>query len=185
MRAIAAEADEAIAEAATSLDAGELVVIPGDLRYLVAADALDDAAVERLFMATDRPADRALTVLIAGYEDLHHVAYGGAEVRALSDEHWPGPTTFALRARPWLPDALTAAQETVQVSVPANAFARGLARHFGPLAVATARRAVSAHPLTAAAARSTFPGEVALFVDGGPLPGGSAKVIPARELARS
>jgi len=180
---VSASDEDAIARATAALDAGELVVFRGDLRYLVAADALGDDAVERLFLAKGRGADRALTVLLGGYEDLHHVAYGGPEARALAEAHWPGPTSLLLRARPWLPDAVTAAQPHVAVSVPAAPFARALASHFGPIAVASARRAGGPEPLDVAAARDALGADVSLFLDGGPAPGGEAKVIRGGGLA--
>ena len=183
MTTIAASDEDALAQATSALDSGELVVIPGDLRYLVAADALDDDAVERLLLAKGRGADRGLTVLIGGYEDLHHVAFGGSEARALAEAHWPGATSFALRARPWLPDALTGGRDEVGVCVPAHPFARALAKMFGPMVVAAARRSGAAETLDVAAARRALGAEIALYVDGGALPGGAAKVIRGGELA--
>ncbi|HVM44325.1 MAG TPA: Sua5/YciO/YrdC/YwlC family protein [Candidatus Thermoplasmatota archaeon] len=177
--------EDAVARAVAALDAGGLVMLPGDLRYLVAADALDDAAIERLFSAKARAADRALTVVLGGVEDLHHVAYGGAPARALAEAHWPGPTSLVLRARPWLPDALTAAQEEVAACVPASPFARDVARRFGPLAVAAARRSGAPEARTVEEAQRALGAAVALYVDGGALPGGEAKVIRAGEVARS
>lgn len=177
MTTLRADDDRAISEAMAALDGGALVVVPGDLCYLVAADALDDDAVARLFHATSRSADRPLTVLVSGYEDLHHVAFGGAEARALVDAHWPGPAALALRARPWLPDALTAGLDEVAVCAPGIAFTRSLARQFGPLAVAAAREKRGAPALDADAARRALGAEAALVIDAGALPGGEAKII--------
>lgn len=163
METIAADHPDAHARATAALDAGELVIVPGDLEYLLVADALDDSAVERMFLAAHRGADRPLTVLIGGYEDLHHVAYGNPDARRLSVAHWPGPTTLVLKARPWIPDAVTADQPGVRVSVPAQPFTRALARAFGPLAACDA----------------ALVREAAVRVDAGPLARGEAKVIPA------
>lgn len=180
MDTIDATADDAITRATAALDAGELVIVPLDLHYVLAADALDDAAVERLFLATGRGADQELTIVVSGYEDLHHVAYGGANVRALAEAHWPGAVSFALTPRPWLPDAVVAGAEGVHVTAPAQAFARTLARHFGPLAIASA----GARSRSLADAARAVGREAMLGVDAGTLPGGEAKVIrdgtPAR-----
>lgn len=169
MRNLSADDPQAIPEAMAALDAGELVIVPGDLAQLLVADALDDDAVERLFLAAHRGADRPLTVLIGGHEDLRHVAYGGSAARELSEKHWPGPTILVLRPRPWIPEAVTSAQPEVRVSVPAQPFTRSLARQFGPLAACQTGAAQG----------------VTLRVDAGTLPGGEAKVIravaPARE----
>ena len=180
MEILSASDGGAVAAAIAALDAGALVVVPGDLAYLVVCDALDDDAVERLFTATGRGADRPLTTFISGYPDLHHVAYGGADARALADAHWPGPATLVLRARPWLPDMLTAGQETVRVSAP-RGFLADLARHFGPLAGAGAQRQGATASLDARTARDAIGADARLVVDGGVLAGGEVAVFHAPE----
>jgi len=168
METISADHRDSIARACAALDAGELVIVPGDLDYLVVADALADDAVEALFQAAHRGADQPLVVLVSGYEDVHHVAYGGSSSRDLAQANWPGPTILAMKPRPWMPDAVTAAKPEVRVSVPAQRFTRELAKQFGPLAGCRARGVTAA----------------ALRVDAGPLPGGEAKIIPALAPAR-
>lgn len=178
MSLVSADDEAVLTRAIAALDAGELIVIPGDVCYLVAADALDDAAVEKVFLAKHRGADRALTVAIGGYQDLHHVAYGGGEVRALAEHHWPGPASIVMRARPWLPDAVTGGAEDVAVTVPRQPFAQALAQQFGPLVVAAARRSgMAAPPLDVMRAREALGAEVALYVDAGVLAGGRAERI--------
>lgn len=169
MQILAAAHEGTLAAAMAALDAGELIVVPGDLRYHLAADALDDAAVGRLFEAVHRGADRPLAIMLGGYEDLHHVAYGTSEARALADTCWPGPTALRLRARPWIPDALTAGAQEVDVLVPAQPFTRDLAKHFGPLAIVPDQEPLGG----------------ILRVDAGALPGGEAKVIRPSEPART
>jgi len=127
------DAPDLVARATALLDAGELAILPLDGAYALCADALQDEAAERVFSALERSADAPLPVLVAGYEDLHHVAFPTPTSRALADAFWPGPLTMLLRARPWLPDAVTAAQETVPVRAPRVEITRRLAAHFGPL----------------------------------------------------
>lgn len=181
MRAIRADDEDALAQATSALDAGELVVVPGDLRYLVAADALDDAACERLFAATQRAADRPLAVVVSGYADVHHVAYGGPSVRELTDARWPGPTMVELRARPWMPDVVTAGQGTLRVVAPAHPFTNALARHFGPLAVAGARVRGQPDALDAGSAMERLGNAVALYVDGGTRAGGDEALLSTQQ----
>lgn len=164
MEILRATDPDALLRARAALDAGELVVVPGDVEDVVAADALDDAALERLLLALHRGADEGLLVLIGGPEDLHHVAYGAPRVRELAERHWPGPTALLLKARPWLPDAVAGGRERVHVSVPREALTRALAKHFGPIAVARAP--------------TGFHG-AALRVDGGARPGGELTVVEA------
>lgn len=171
---------EVILEATSLLDAGELVVLPTDTTYALAADALDDDAVARVFLAKGRGADRPLAVAVSGIEDVGHVAFVTPLARELAARFWPGPLALVLRARPWLPDALTAGGETVAVRAPALAFPRDLARHFGPFVLTGARRAGGPEALTADDARRALGAEAALHVDGGTLPGGRATVADAR-----
>ena len=174
----AADAD-AVFESASLLDAGELIVVPTDTSYALAADALDDDAVARVFVAKARGADRPLAVAVSGMEDVGHVAFATPLARALAERFWPGPLTLVLRARPWLPDALTAGGETVALRCPALDFPREVARHFGPLVLTSARREGGAECLTVAEARAALGAEAHAYVDGGALPGGRTTVVDA------
>lgn len=175
--------DEAVARCTSLLDDGELVVVPTDLRYALAADALNEDALARAYATKRRGADRPMTVCVSGFEDLHHVAYATPLARALADRFWPGPLTLVLKSRPWLPDALTAGGDTVAVRAPASDFARRLARHFGPYTLSGAHREGGAPVLEATQARAALGGEARLLVDAGTLPGGASTVVDARESA--
>lgn len=179
MGVIGATDADAVFEATSLLDAGELVVVPTDTSYAVCADALDDAAVARVFLAKARGADRPLAVAVGGIEDVGHVAFATPLARLLAERLWPGPLTLVLRARPWLPDALTAGGETVAVRCPALDFPREVARHFGPVVITSARREGGAECLTVPDARAALGAEVHLYVDGGALPGGRTTVVDA------
>lgn len=170
---------DAVFEASRLLDGGELVVVPTDTTYALCADALDDDAVARVFAATSRPADRPLAVLVGGMEDAGHVGFPTPLARRLAEGLWPGPLAVVLRARPWLPDALTAGGETVALRCPDLAFPRELARHFGPLVVTSARREGAPGCLTAQEARAAMGAEAGLYVDGGALSGGRTTVVDA------
>lgn len=164
---------EALARATALLDDGELVVVPTDTRYALAADALHEGALARLFDALRRGADEPLTLCVAGVEDVAHVAVATPVARELAQERWPGPTALVLRAKPWLPDAVTASGETVAVRAPAVEATRALAKHFGPLAIASlpAQDAEGAARAAGAHAR--------LVLDGGQTPGGRHEVVDA------
>lgn len=180
MAVLSATDADAVFEATSLLDAGELVVLPTDTAYALAADALNDEAVARVFLAKDRGADRPLLVAVGGLEDVGHVAFLTPLARELVMRFWPGPLTLVLRARPWLPDALTAGGDSVAVRAPDLAFPRELARHFGPFVLTSARRAGGAEALRVDDARRSLGAEAALYVDGGALPGGRATVVDAR-----
>lgn len=179
MRLVSSGDTGADAEATSLLDEGALVVVPTGTSYALVADALNEDAVARVFDVQRRSPDEPLTVFIGGFEDLHHVAYQTPLARDLADRHWPGALALVLRARPWLPDALTAGLPTVAVRVPADPFARALARHFGPYAAVPARRGAGAAPTTVAEAREALGGDASLYVDGGAMSGDLATVADA------
>ena len=180
MRILPAHDKEATVAATAALDAGELVIVPCDLRYFVVADALDDEAVDRLFVATQRGADRPLTVIVSGYEDLHHVAYGGAGARELAEKHWPGPTVISVKPRPWIPDTVTAGHAALRTMAPRSEVTRTLARGFGPLAAAGARVQGQLDSLDATSAAARLGGSIAVTLDGGTLPGGEEAYVLAQ-----
>jgi L-threonylcarbamoyladenylate synthase len=130
------DADEWIAQATARLDAGEVVAIPLDGGEALAADALHETAALALREALGLPADAPLDVVVGGFEDLGHVAFATPLARRLADAFWPGTLAMRLRARPYVPDEVTAAGEHVAVRAPVDERTRALARHFGPIAVA-------------------------------------------------
>ena len=170
---------DAVFEASRLLDSGELVVVPTDTSYALCADALDEDAVARVFTAKARPADRPLAVVVGGMEDAGHVGFATPLARQLAERFWPGPLTVVLRARPWMPDALTAGGDTVALRCPDLAFPRDLARHFGPLVATRAQRAGGLDCVGVAEARAAMGAEASLYVDGGALPGGRTTVVDA------
>lgn len=170
---------DALLEATSLLDAGRLVVVPTDTSYAIAADALNEDSVEGVYRLKGRPADLPVAVGVGGVEEINQVAFFTPLARALGDAFWPGPLALVLKARPWLPDAVTAGGETVALRAPDAGFARDLARHFGPLVLTTARRAGGRDLLTVEDARNAFGDEIALYVDAGPLPGGRVTVVDA------
>lgn len=174
-----ANAEDAVHRATSVLDEGGLVVLPTDTAYALACDALVEEAVQRVFDVQRRPADAALPVCVSGLEDLHHVAFATPLARDLASRFWPGPLTLVLRARPWLPDALTAGRETVAVRVPDQPFARELARQFGPLALVAAGPHGQSAAATVDAARAGLGSSVQLYVDAGELPGTVSTVVDA------
>jgi L-threonylcarbamoyladenylate synthase len=179
---LAASHEGTLAAGMAQLDAGHLVIVPGDLRYFLVGDALDDSVAEAIFEATQRGADRPLTVLVSGSSDIHHVAYEGPLVRQITDAHWPGPLVLSLKSRPWLPEVVNSGGRTVRVNAPANAFTNALARQFGPLAAASARSQGQPDSLDAATSCARLGASARLCVDGGTLPGGQeSHLTPAQQ----
>ena len=178
MRSILATDAGAIEEATAVLDEKRLAVVPTDTLYALAADALDEEAVLEVFRAKRRAADQALPVCVGSFEQaLQHVAMPSSLANVMADRFWPGPVTLVMRARPWLPDALTAGEPTVAVRVPASEFARKLASHFGPFVVTSANVSGKAAASTIEDARDQLGAAAAIYVDGGPLRGTPSTIV--------
>lgn len=166
-------------EATAALDDRALVVLPTDTLYALAADALDEDAVLEVFRAKGRASDQALPVCVSGVEDVGNVGTMTPLARKLAERWWPGPLTLILRAKPWVPDAVTGGGETVAVRAPAHAFARALASHFGPYTLTSANRSGRPAPADVAAAREELGGAVRLYVDGGSVGGVPSTLVDA------
>lgn len=134
MREPARAPDERVREAVRALDEGALVLLPFAGRYVLAADALTDDAIERAYAAAGKPADEPLTVAVAAIEDARHLAHVTPLARKLADEL---DVEILLRAKPTAPDALLAGSERVRVRVARDPLARAIAAEHGPLATAT------------------------------------------------
>src|SRR5262245_21522761 len=111
----------AIARAADILRRGGLVAFPTETVYGMGANALDAAAVQRVFGAKGRPPTNPLIVHLAEATQVAMVAAAWPETAArLAERFWPGPLTLVLPKHADLPDIVTAGGPTVAVRVPAH-----------------------------------------------------------------
>jgi L-threonylcarbamoyladenylate synthase len=172
-------APAALAEAGALLEAGGLVAFPTESFYGLGADALDPAAVGRVFAVKGRPDDRPLLVLVDGVEMVAGLTGGIPEgARALMARHWPGPLTLVLRAAARVPAALTGGTGTVGVRMPGHAVARALVTAAArPVTAPSANPSEAPPPRTAAAVRDYFDGRVELILDGGETAGGAGSTV--------
>ncbi len=164
--------------AARLIQAGQVIAAPTDTVYGLVCRVDDPQAIRRLYAVKERPAEKALPVLLAGEEQLPQVV---AELpplaRALMARFWPGPLTLVLPARPGLPAVLTGGGATVAVRVPDHPFLRALARRAGPLASSSANRSGEPPARTAQEVLAQLAGRIPLVVDGGEAPGGVASTV--------
>ena len=169
----------AIAAAADRLRAGGLVAFPTETFYGLGADALDPAAVARVFQAKGRPSDKPLLVLVDSPAMVREVTADIPErARRLMARYWPGPLTLILGARPHLPPALTAGTGTIGVRVPGHAVARALVRATGgPLTAPSANPHGAPSPRTAAEVLAGLGEAVDLVLDAGPTAGGPPSTL--------
>ncbi len=140
--------------AARALRDGRVVGIPTDTVYGLAADPFSTAAVQAVFDIKHRPAEVALPVLVAGWDQVESLA-GGLPVaaRRLAERYWPGALTAVVpRRRGFVADlgGPAAARHTIGIRWPDHPVVAALCRAVGPLAVTSANRH-GAPPLTSAA----------------------------------
>jgi len=158
-----------IVDAARLLRDGEVVAFPTETVYGLGANALSNAAVEKIFAAKGRPSDNPLIVHIAKREQLSTVA---AEVPAkaerLMETFWPGPLTIILPRTDRVASLVTAGLDSVGVRMPDHAIAQALIAEAGvPIAAPSANRSGRPSPTTAAHVLADLEGRVAGVVDGG------------------
>ena len=181
MVAVDARAPEAalVGEAAAVVRRGGLVAFPTESFYGLGTDALDAAAVARIFGVKGRPESKPVLVLVDSIAMAAQIAADMPdEVHALMVRHWPGPLTLILTARPHVPAALTAGSGTVGVRMPGHAVALALVRAAGrPVTAPSANPSGAPPPTTAEAVRAYFAGAIDLILDGGPTPGGTGSTI--------
>jgi L-threonylcarbamoyladenylate synthase len=151
-----------ITAAAVQLADGELVAMPTETVYGLAADATNAAAVKRIFAAKGRPADHPLIVHVAKGDDLTRWAKRiPAHVAPLIAAFWPGPLTLILKKKDAIPDVVTGGQDTVGLRCPAHPVAQALLEAFaktgsGIVAAPSANRFGHVSPTTAAHVQSEF-----------------------------
>jgi len=154
--------------ARVAIGRGELVVIPTDTVYGVAADAFAPAAVQRLLDAKGRDRTAPPPVLVPGIPTLDALTeFVPDEVRALVAKFWPGGLTVVLRARPTLEWDLGETRGTVAVRMPDQRIALELLAETGPLAVSSANRTGEPAAMTAAEAEAALGDAVAVYLEAG------------------
>lgn len=168
-----------IRRAAGVLRAGGLVALPTETVYGLGANALDPAAVARIFAAKGRPAANPVIVHVADVAQARAVAAGWPDVAAeLTARFWPGPLTVVVPRGAGVPDAVTAGGPTVAVRCPAHPVARDLIRAAGvPVAAPSANRSTELSPTRAEHVLKGLDGRIDLVLDGGPCPGGIESTV--------
>jgi L-threonylcarbamoyladenylate synthase len=161
-----------IGQALRILKNGGIVAFPTDTVYGVGSLAFDNAAIESIYAAKDRPVEKAIPILIADLDDIHKVADDIPDMALrFAVRFWPGPLTCVVPKKPILPPAVSAAP-TVAVRIPDHADARALLRAAGPMAVTSANISGQPSSSTAQEVYDQLKGRIPLILDGGKTPGG-------------
>ena len=161
--------DHAVERAAEVLRRGELVALPTETVYGLAANAFDAAAVSRIFEAKGRPAHNPIIVHVADRAMAQRCA---AEWPALAERlaaaFWPGPLTLVLPRGAEIPDVVTAGGGTVGLRWPGHPLMQAVIRACGfPLAAPSANRSNEISPTNASHVARSLGGRIPLIIDGG------------------
>ena len=162
--------DEAIAEAARLIAAGQPVAVPTETVYGLAADATNAEAVARIYAAKGRPGFNPLIVHVPDLAAAEELGEFTDEARALAAEYWPGPLTLVVPLRPGATIAalVTAGLPTIALRVPAHPAIRALLKAAGvPLAAPSANASGLISPTRASHVAASLGDRVALIIDGG------------------
>ena len=166
---ITTEYDKALEESAKLLKNGEVVGIPTETVYGLAANALDENAVKKIFAAKGRPSDNPLIVHIAKFEDLEPlVAEIPEKVKVMVEHFWPAPLTMIMKKSDRVSNVVSGNLDTVAVRMPKSDYARAIIESCGlPLAAPSANLSGSPSPTNAKYVFDDMNGRIPLIIDGG------------------
>lgn len=158
-----------VRKTAAALRRAELVVIPTDTVYGVAADAFSPAATRKLFAAKGRSRSYPLPVLVRTRDQVGALAAAVTpEADRLMDEYWPGPMTIVMHAQEGLVWDIGDNDGTVALRMPDDPIVLGVLGEIGPLAVTSANRSGEPPATDVEAAQDALGDVVSVYVDGGP-----------------
>lgn len=148
---------------------GELVVFPTETVYGLGADAFNEEAVKKIFVAKGRPQDNPLIVHISSIEQVEEIATEIPDAfYKIAEKFMPGPISVILKKSDKIPYVVTAGGETVAVRMPSNPYTRELIAKSAPLAAPSANKSKHVSPTTAKHVYDDLNGEVELILDDGP-----------------
>ena len=154
--------------AVKALASGGVIAVPTDTLFALAANALDEVAVERVFRIKGRDERTALPLLVADPSDLSRFAIDVPPIAyTLVDRFMPGPLTIVLRKAAVVPGAVSGGLDTVALRIPDHVVPRAIVRELGaPITGTSANRSGRTGLATAAEVRDEIGGDVDLVLDG-------------------
>jgi L-threonylcarbamoyladenylate synthase len=161
--------EEILRQAATIIRNGGLVAFPTETVYGLGADAMNEAAVQRIFQAKGRPADNPLIVHVSSRHLLDRVAREVSDkAEALMEKFWPGPLTLVLRRSEEVAPTVSAGLATVAARMPNHKIALALIdRADTPIAAPSANLSSRPSPTSASHVWEDLHGRIAMILDGG------------------
>ena len=161
--------EKAVRQAVELLRAGEVIALPTETVYGLAANALDEKAVSKIFKIKGRPANNPIIAHVASVEMAKRcVAQWPTTADKLAKSFWPGPLTLVLPRANEIPDVVTAGGVTVGIRWPSHPFIQAVIRECGfPLAAPSANLSGCVSPTNAGHVHKQLGGKIPLIVDGG------------------
>jgi L-threonylcarbamoyladenylate synthase len=161
--------DAAVEQAAAALRRGEVVALPTETVYGLAANALDESAVRKIFEAKGRPSHNPIIVHVSNLAMARRcAAQWPVLAEKLAAAFWPGPLTIVVERAPEIPGIVTADGETVGVRWPSHPIMQAVIRACGfPLAAPSANRSNEISPTNATHVAASLGERISLIVDGG------------------
>ncbi len=159
----------AVKRAADLLRRGELVALPTETVYGLAANAFDTNAVAKIFRIKGRPSNNPIIVHVSSIEMARRcVRKWPTMADKLSASFWPGPLTMVLHRSGNIPDSVTAGGETVGVRWPSHPFIQEVIRECDfPLAAPSANLSNAISPTNASHVQNGLGKQISLIIDGG------------------
>lgn len=160
---------KAVRRAVELLRDGQVVALPTETVYGLAANALDEKAVEKIFKIKGRPSHNPLIVHVAGLEMAKHCVNAFSPLaEQLARSFWPGPLTLVLPRAKVIPDIVTAGGGTVGIRWPSHPLIQAVIRECDfPLAAPSANLSDQISPTNAAHVYKQLHGKIPVIVDGG------------------
>lgn len=166
---IKTEYERALNKSAEILKNGGVVGIPTETVYGLAANALDENAVKKIYIAKGRPSDNPLIVHISDFSELSPLVEEIPEkVKTMAEHFWPGPLTMIMKKSEIISDTVSGGLNTVAVRMPKSEYARAIIKNCGlPLAAPSANLSGSPSPTNARYVFDDMDGRIPLIIDGG------------------
>lgn len=170
---------EALAEAAEAIRRGGLVGFPTETFYALGADAMNPAAVAKVFRAKGRAATDPIALVIADRAALDVLVQTvSPDAERLIARYWPGPLTLVFRASPGISEALTAGTGAIGIRIPAHPVALALLTRFGgPVTATSANRSGGPSPTGAGDVLAALREDLDGLLDAGLTPGGLSSTV--------
>lgn len=160
--------EEIIKECAELIKKGEIVAFPTETVYGLGANALDENAVKKIFVAKNRPSDNPFIVHVNTIEDAEKVAFVTEDAKKIFEKFSPGPITVVLKKKPIVPDCVTAGLDTVGIRMPSHRLAQEFLRECGvPIAAPSANVSKKVSPTEAQFVYDDLNGKIPAIIDGG------------------